>query len=137
MNRVILVGNLTHDPELRYTPSGKAVTAIRLATNEYAGQDDAGRAREHTEFHLINVWGAQAEAAAKHLEKGRQILVEGAIRTRSWDDQATSQRRYRTEILASRLEFLGGARNGHQAAQPVEPAVVPGTEAVHPDDIPF
>lgn len=138
MNRVILVGHLTHDPELRFTPQGRPVTALRLATNEYAGQDDAGNAREHTEFHSVSVWGAQAEAAARHLAKGRQVLVEGAIRTRSWDDQETGQRRYRTEILANRLEYLGKApATASQAAQPFEPAVVPGTETVHPDDIPF
>jgi single-strand DNA-binding protein len=137
MNRVILVGHLTHDPELRFTPQGRPVTGIRLATNEYAGQDDAGTAREHTEFHSVTVWGSSAEAAAKHLAKGRQVLVEGAIRTRSWDDQETGQRRSRTEILASRLEFLSKAPAAGQAdADRPAMAVVAGGD-VDPDDIPF
>jgi single-strand DNA-binding protein len=137
MNRVILVGHLTHDPELRYTVEGRPVTSLRLATNEYAGKDDAGRAREHTEFHSISLWGSPAEAAAQHLVKGRQVLVEGAIRTRSWEDQETGQRRYRTEILASRVEYLGGAGNGRQAdTQAEQPATTTGGD-VDPDDIPF
>ena len=136
MNKVILIGRLTQDPELRYTPQGRPVAGLQLATNEYAGSDDAGQAREHTEFHSVTVWGSPAEAAAKHLAKGRQVLVEGALRTRSWGDQASGQRRHRTEILAARVEFLGGASpNGREVVTPAEAAVAGGDVA--PDDVPF
>jgi len=137
MNRVILVGHLTHDPELRYTPQGRPVTSLRLATNDYAGQDDAGQAREHAEFHTVTVWGPSAEAAAKHLAKGRKVLVEGALRTRSWEAEDGS-RRYRTEVLASRIEFLGGgpARASEPAPQPVGAGATPGGD-VEPADTPF
>jgi len=136
VNKVILIGRLTHDAELRYTPQGRPVASLRLATNEYAGSDESGQAREHTEYHSVTVWGPSAEAAAKHLAKGRQVLVEGALRTRSWDDQESGQRRQRTEVLAARVEYLGGpSRNGRPAVTPAEAAVADGD--VDAADIPF
>jgi single-stranded DNA-binding protein len=86
--------------------------------------------------HAVTVWGSPAEAAAKHLAKGRQVLVEGALRTRSWDDQESGQRRHRTDVLAARVEYLGSAsRNGGAAVTPAEPAAIGGD--VDPDDVPF
>jgi single-strand DNA-binding protein len=135
MNKAILVGHLTHDPELRYTPQGRPVANLRVATNEYAGRDDAGNAREHVEYHTAVLWGSPAEAAAKHLVKGRQVLVEGPLRTRSWEDAETGQRRYRTEIAALRVEYLGTA-TGREPVRARQPAGV-GADDTGPDDIPF
>jgi single-strand DNA-binding protein len=106
VNKVILIGNLGADPELRYANTGAAVANLRLATNE-VWTDKSGEKQERTEWHRVVVWGKQAENCAKYLKKGRPVYVEGRLRTREWEDQA-GNKRYTTEIQAQTIQFLGG-----------------------------
>lgn len=106
VNKVILIGHLGADPDMRYTPSGAGVCEFRLATTE-SWKDKNGQRQERTEWHRIVVWGKMAEICAKYLAKGRQCFIEGRIQTRSWDDKE-GQKRYMTEIVANEVQFLGG-----------------------------
>ena len=106
LNRVILIGNLGADPELKYTNGGTAVCELRLATTE-SWKAKNGQKQEKTEWHRVVIWGKTAEIAGKYLEKGRQVFVEGRIQTRSWEDKE-GQKRYVTEVVASDVQFLGG-----------------------------
>jgi single-strand DNA-binding protein len=106
VNRVILVGNLAAEPEVRATPKGTYVANLRLATHSYAGKDDEGNRRETTEFHHLVAWGKIAEFAGQYLHKGRLISAEGRLQTRSWEDTG-GQKRYRTEVLVEELKALG------------------------------
>lgn len=105
MNKVILIGRLGRDPELRYTQGGTGVANFTVATNE-RWKDDAGEAKERTEWHKIVAWGAQAEFAAKYLAKGRQVLIEGRLQAREYEDKAGAKRSV-VEIVAMRVEGLG------------------------------
>lgn len=106
VNKVILVGRLGADPEIKTVGSGQSVARLSLATSEnWTGKD--GQKQERTEWHRIVVWGRQAENCAKHLSKGRQVYVEGRLQTRSWEDPQ-GQKKYSTEIVASTVQFLGG-----------------------------
>ena len=147
LNRAILVGNLTRDPELKTLPSGTKVASFGLATNR-VWRDASGNRQESTDFHNIVVFGRQAETSAQFLRKGSQVLIEGRIQTRSWDDQATGKKMYRTEIVADRVQF--GSRPGNYQNQAdsqeintpkVEEASVDTInypeEEINPDDIPF
>lgn len=107
VNKVILLGRLGQDPELKYTPGGAAVCNFSLATTE-AWTDKQGQKQEKTEWHRIVVWGKLAELCNQYLAKGRQAFVEGRLQTRSWDDKE-GQKRYTTEIMASTVQFIGGA----------------------------
>ncbi len=106
VNKVIIVGRLGADPELKSVGSG-SVARLSIATSEN-WVDKEGQKQERTEWHRIVVWGKLAEICGKHLSKGRQCYVEGRLQTRSWDDQATGQKKYATEIVASTVQFLGG-----------------------------
>ncbi len=106
VNRVILVGNLGADPDLKYTQNGKAVCNLSVATNE-VWKDKSGQKQEKTEWHRVNVWGDQAENCSKYLAKGRMVYIEGRLQTRSWDDK-DGKKRYSTEIVTDRVVFLGG-----------------------------
>ena len=106
VNKVILVGNLGADPDMRYTPSGQGVCEMRIATSE-SWNDKNGQRQERTEWHRIVVWGKRAEICSKYLSKGRQVYVEGRIQTRQWDDKE-GNKRYTTEIIAQDVQFLGG-----------------------------
>lgn len=109
LNRVVIMGNLGQDPELRYTQGQAAVCTLRIATTEtWTGAD--GQRQEQTEWHQVVVWNKQAENCAKYLAKGRSVLVEGRLRTRSWEDQKTGQKRYTTEIVAQNIQFVGGGQ---------------------------
>lgn len=110
VNKVILVGHLGADPELRFTQAGAGVCEMRLATSE-SWKDKNGQRQERTEWHRLVVWGKLAEVCAKHLEKGRQIYVEGRIQTRSWEDKE-GQKRYATEIVVNEVQFLGSKNGG-------------------------
>ena len=114
MNKVIIMGRLGADPEMRYTPSQTAVATLKVATTEAWTRD--GQRQEQTEWHRIVVWNRQAENCAKYLTKGRQVLVEGRLQTRAWDDK-NGQKRYTTEIIANNVQFVGGqgAGAGHSA----------------------
>ncbi len=112
VNKVILIGNLGADPELKYTASGTPVCTFRLATSE-TFKDREGNQQERTEWHRIVAWAKLGEIAAQYLSKGRQVYIEGSIRTRSWEDQS-GERKYMTEIVARDIQFLGGPSQGGQ-----------------------
>ena len=138
INKVILIGNLGKDPELRYTPSGTAVASFSLATSE-KWKDRDGNMQDKTEWHNIVVWGRQAEIAKEYLAKGRQVYIEGRIQTRSWDDK-DGNKRYTTEIIAQRLNFLGsrGDQGGGGSSSDAPPeAPPPGDLGAEDDDLPF
>jgi len=111
LNKVFLIGNLTRDPELRYTPSGTAVTDIRIAINRrWRGQD--GQQRDETCFVDVTVWARQAETVTEYCRKGRAVFVEGRLQLDTWEDQQTGQRRSRLRVVADRVQFLGGRGQG-------------------------
>ncbi len=121
VNKVILVGNLGADPEIRYTPSGAAVANFRIATTE-SWKDSEGQRQDRTEWHRIVVWGKLAELCGEYLAKGRMVYVEGKLQTRQWDDR-DGNKRYTTEVQGREVTFLGGrsdasnSNHGGQAAQ--------------------
>ena len=106
VNKVILVGNLAADPEVKATPKGTYVANIRLATHTYVGKDEEGKAKEETEFHRLVAFGRLAEFAVQYLHKGRAVYAEGRLRTSSWQDTA-GQKRFRTEVVLDDLKFVG------------------------------
>jgi single-strand DNA-binding protein len=110
VNKVILVGNLGRDAELRYTPGGAAVATINMATTE-VWNDKAGQRQEKTEWHRVVLWGKSAESLTEYLTKGKQIYVEGRLQTRQWDDK-DGNKRYTTEIRGDRIVLLGGGGGG-------------------------
>jgi single-strand DNA-binding protein len=105
LNKVQLIGNVGRDPDMRYLAGGEAVTTFSLATNRRWRGDD-GQAHEQTEWHKVVAWRKLAEQCGEYLARGRQVYVEGRLQTRSWDDAATGQKRYRTEVVAERLVLL-------------------------------
>ena len=135
VNKVILVGNLGKDPDVRFTPNGKAVCKFPLATTDQWTNGDGKQ--ERTEWHNIVVWGKVAENCGQYLAKGRQIYIEGSIRTRSYDDK-DGNRRYVTEIIAQRVQFLGAKKD---SAADQEPDTTlddgSGTGPSGTDDTPF
>lgn len=142
VNKVILVGNLGTDVEIKHTPSNKAVANLRIATTE-TYKDKSGQRHEKTEWHRVTVWGDSAENCAKYLAKGRSVYVEGRLETRSYDKDG--QKHYSTEVVADRVVFLGGgekpAESGPMSKRSgrAQPDAVPN--AAPPvgadDDIPF
>ena len=124
LNRVLIIGNLGQDPELRSTPNQVAVATLNVATTESRPGAD-GQRQEVTEWHRVIVWNKQAENCAKYLAKGRTVFVEGKLQTRSWEDK-TGQKRYTTEIVAQNVQFLGGA-GGSQSRERGEMGVVPSS----------
>lgn len=108
VNKVILIGNLGRDPEIRFTPGGQAVANFTLATTD-TWNDKAGQKQERTEWHRIVVWGKLAELCGEYLKKGRQTYIEGRLQTREWQDKE-GQKRTTTEVVASQVVFLGGGR---------------------------
>ncbi len=108
VNKVILVGNLGRDPEVRYTPEGSAICNVSLATTSQWKDRNSGERREETEWHRVVFYNRLAEIAGEYLRKGRSIYVEGRIKTRKWQDKETGQDRYSTEIVAEQMQMLGG-----------------------------
>ena len=142
VNKVILVGNLGRDAELRYTPGGAPVATLNLATTEM-WNDKAGQRQEKTEWHRIVLWGKTAESLNEYLTKGKQIYVEGRLQTRQWDDK-DGNKRYTTEIRGDRVVLLGGSGGGGGARQASRGAAAPSEEhmgepvsELTDDDIPF
>jgi single-strand DNA-binding protein len=145
VNKVILVGNLGRDAELRYTPGGAAVATINMATTE-VWNDKGGQRQEKTEWHRVVLWGKQAESLSEYLTKGKQIYIEGRLQTRQWDDK-DGNKRYTTEIRADRVTLLGGgggARSagaarggGDEVGVGHAPGPDAGPEPLTDDDIPF
>jgi single-strand DNA-binding protein len=128
INKVILIGNLGAEPEVRYMPSGQAVANVRLATNESWRDKETGENQERTEWHAVVFFGKLAEIVKEYLHKGSQVYVEGRIRTRKWQDR-DGHDRYTTEIVANDMQMLGG-RGG--ATAPMEPEPPPHGEAQAP-----
>jgi len=114
VNKVILVGNLGRDAELRYTPGGAPVATLNLATTE-VWNDKGGQKQEKTEWHRVVLWGKSAESLSEYLVKGKQIYVEGRLQTRQWDDK-DGNKKYTTEIKADRITLLGGGSGGGRSA---------------------
>jgi single-strand DNA-binding protein len=143
VNKVILVGNLGRDAELRYTPGGAAVATLNMATTE-VWNDKSGQRQEKTEWHRVVLWGKSAESLTEYLTKGKQIYVEGRLQTRQWDDK-DGNKRYTTEIRGDRIVLLGGGGRGAGASVPRgdesvgshAPSPAPESEPLTDDDIPF
>lgn len=149
INKVILIGNLGADPEVRFTPSGQAVANFRIATSESWNDKTTGQKQERTEWHRIVVWGKLGELCGEYLKKGRQCYVEGRLQTREWTDKE-NKKNYTTEVVANTVQFLGGgargAEGGYQAGgsktsgSGFEPSANPPDDMGGPppaDDIPF
>jgi single-strand DNA-binding protein len=140
LNKVMLIGNLGKDPELRYTPSGVAVATFSVATNE-SWKDQDGNTQERTEWHNIVAWRKLAEICGEYLKKGKKVYIEGRIQTRSYDDKNTGAKKYITEIVADNLIMLDGGRgatgeNGGAGFPSASETAAPGT-AKTDDDLPF
>ena len=153
LNKVILIGHLGKDPEVRYMPSGGAVVNITLATNETWKDKQTGEAQERTEWHNLVFYGKLAEIAGEYLRKGRQVYIEGSLRTRKWQDK-NGQDRYTTEIIANEMLLLGSREGGGgstsfesrpqqrpveaaSAPAPAVPSSGPALDNEFDDDIPF
>jgi single-strand DNA-binding protein len=136
VNKVILIGNLGADPELRYTPSGAAVANFNMATTE-KWKDKEGQSQERTEWHRIILWNRQAEIAKEYLRKGSSVYIEGRIQNRSYDDK-DGVKKYITEIIAQRMQFLGGRGAAPSEGGPSEPPPAPPNKIDgEDDDLPF
>ncbi len=148
LNKVIVIGNLTRDPELRSLPSGIKVCTFSLATNR-VWKDKNGARQESTDYHNVVVFGRQAENVAQYMKKGSSILVEGRMQTRSWEDKTSGEKKYRTEIVADRTQFgpKSGSTPSVQSAESngnsggKEPKEIDTIEYpeedINPEDIPF
>ncbi len=104
VNKAIIIGRLTRDPELRSTPNGRQVASLSVATS-FRYKDQSGQQQERTEFHNVVAWGRQAEVIAQYFTKGQEIYVEGRLETRNWDDKESGKKMYRTEIVLEKFEF--------------------------------
>jgi single-strand DNA-binding protein len=149
-NKVILVGNLTRDPELRYTPKGTAIAKIGLAVNR-VWTNEAGEKKEEVTFVDVDVFGRTAENVGQYMRKGRPILVEGRLRLDQWDDKQTGQKKSKLGVVAETVQFLGSPPGGEggggaPAARPTRPAAAPTAPPAEPvdgdgppesDDVPF
>ena len=155
LNKAIIIGNLTRDPEVRAIPSGMQVCSFSVATNR-VWKDKEGNKKEQADFHNIVVFGRQAETAGQYLKKGQSVLVEGRIQTRSWDDKTSGEKKYRTEIVADRVQFGPKAGAGGGAAMRTDAdqtqtyadkktdkgeagggGIEYPTDEINPEDIPF
>lgn len=150
VNKVILIGNLGRDPEVRYMPSGSAVANVALATSEQWKDKQTGEQQERTEWHNVVFFNRLAEIVGEYLKKGSQVYVEGSLRTRKWQDKNGNDR-YSTEIVASEMQMLGGRGGGggsssggnydynQESAASRQPASAPAASASEDfdDDIPF
>ena len=130
INKVILIGNLGRDPEVRYMPSGDAVANITIATTE-TWKDKAGEKQEQTEWHRVAMFGKTAEIAGEYLKKGSQVYIEGKLQTRKWTDKE-GQERYTTEIRADRMQMLGSRSGGSERMAPPEDDAPPRSAAAAP-----
>ncbi len=148
VNKVILIGNLGRDPEVRYAPNGQAVANVTIATSESWKDKNTGEKQERTEWHRIVFFGRLAEIAGEYLKKGSQIYVEGRLQTRKWQDK-DGHDRYTTEIVANDMQMLGSRSGAGAPSEPAEAAVAGGGYEAGParsgkapgadfdDDIPF
>lgn len=150
VNKVILIGNLGKDPEVKYTPQGTPVAKLALATNERY-KDKEGQWQDRTEWHNVVLWQRLAEIAGEYLKKGSKVYIEGRLQTRSWEDKQTNQKKYMTEVVANDLVLLGGRGEGAESSsghartatagnnfdqRTPEPETAPSTP-ISDEDIPF
>jgi single-strand DNA-binding protein len=146
-NKVIIAGNLTRDPELRYTPKGTAVARITLAVNRTFTSGEGGEKKEEVSFVDVDVWGRQAEVISQYMKKGRPLLVEGRLKQDSWEDKNTKQKMSKLKVVLETFSFLdSGNRGGDGGGAPARPsapaATAPAPEAhdaepPQDDDVPF
>lgn len=136
VNRVTLIGHLGADPDVRYMPSGKAVTNIRIATSEAWKDRQTGDQQERTEWHTVVLFDKLGEIAGEYLRKGSQVYIEGSLRTRKWQDKEGKDR-YTTEVIASQMQMLGGKPQGERAPRQEAPASEPAPAGEFEDDLPF
>ncbi len=143
LNRVFLIGNLTRDPELRYTPAGAGVCEFAIGVNRSWTDKKSGEKRDEVAFIDIATWGRTAELCAEYLKKGRPVFVEGRLTQDRWEDAKTGQKRSRIRVTAERVQFLGGGRppgtagGGAETAAPAEVPEELSEEAPSDPDIPF
>lgn len=155
VNKVILVGNLGRDPEVRYSPDGAAICNVSIATTSAWKDKASGERREETEWHRVVFYNRLAEIAGEYLKKGRSVYVEGRLKTRKWQDKETGADRYSTDIVADQMQMLGGRDSGAESGgseydqtsaaprrapqpRPAAPAAAPASNlADMDDDIPF
>ncbi len=137
VNKVILVGNLGQDPELRYTPSGAAVTNFSIATNE-VWKDKEGNQQERTEWHRVVLWTRLAEVAGEYLKKGSKVYIEGRLQTRSWEDKE-GVKKYTTEVIGDNMTMLDAKGEGGGTASSASPPSEspPPADSGAEDDLPF
>jgi len=149
LNKALIIGNLTRDPELKAIPSGIKVCSFSVATNR-VWKDKNGARQEAADYHNVVVFGRQAETVAQYMKKGSQVMVEGRMQTRSWDDAATNTKKYRTEVIADRVQFGTTGASGPsssssapKSAQPQEDnsndldTIDYPEEQINAEDIPF
>ncbi len=139
INKVILVGNLGNDPEVRYMPSGGAVANVSIATSESWKDKQSGEQKERTEWHRVVLFNRLGEIAGEYLKKGSKVYIEGSLRTRKWQDQSGAER-YTTEIVGSEMQMLdsrGGMSQGAPQSQGAAPAPAEPVASDFDDDIPF
>ncbi len=151
VNKVILIGNLGKDPEVKYTPGGMAVAKFSVATS-YRSKDKAGEWQDHTDWHNIVVWDKLAGIAGEYLKKGGKVYIEGRLKTDSWEDPQTKQKKYMTSVVATDLVLLGGREGGSGGDYPSRGGSRPdaahndmdqrapemeGASPISDDDIPF
>jgi single-strand DNA-binding protein len=137
LNKVMLIGNVGKDPEMRYTANGKAVTTFSVACNRVIGGGE-GERREETDWFDVVAWDKLAELCSQYLQKGRQAYIEGRLQTRSWEGQ-DGQKRYKTEVVANTVLFLGSGGGGAARTERFDEGGGggPAGPAVDPDDLPF
>lgn len=147
VNKVLLIGNLGRDPEVRYTPNGTAVTQVSIATTEVWKDKQSGENQERTEWHRVVMYSRLAEIAGEYLRKGSKIFIEGRLQTRKWQDKTSGQDRYTTEVIADTMQMLDSKGGGHSSPSAEKEAAMPS--AMHAessdsqapdnfdDDIPF
>ncbi|HEX3625561.1 MAG TPA: single-stranded DNA-binding protein [Verrucomicrobiae bacterium] len=147
-NKVIIAGNLTRDPELRYTPKGTAVARITLAVNRTFTAGEGGEKKEEVSFVDVDVWGRQAEVISQYMKKGRPLLVEGRLKQDSWEDKNTKQKMSKLKVVLETFSFLdSGNRGGDGGGAPSRPSgpapsaapapEAPDSEPPQDDDVPF
>lgn len=148
-NKVILIGNLTRDPEMRYTPKGMAIAKIGLAVNR-SWRTESGETKEEVTFVDVDAFGRQAETLAQYMKKGSPLMVEGRLKLDQWDDKQTGQKRSRLGVVVENFQFLGGGNRGEAgsveaprrsapaaAAPAASPAAEPDMPSPEEDDVPF
>ena len=143
-NKVILAGNLTRDPELRYTPKGTAVARITLAVNR-TWKGEGGENKEEVSFVDVDVWGRQAEVISQYMKKGRPLLVEGRLKQDSWEDKNTKQKQSKLKVVLESFSFIDSSNRGVESAPAARSSAAPAAPATEPadsdapsdDDVPF